>query len=205
MAQRSMRLFVALVPSQQIGVSLQNLQAEARGSLPRHSHSDERKADADRILTPHSPWRLSRAEDMHLTLEFLGDGITHHKSDNICAALEEIKYHAFEAECAGVGAFPSKETARAVWAGVACKELEELALQVRKKMREVGFAEDRPFSPHITIARCKFPSNVTEFVNKNSEKRWHDGRWKVDSFSLIESVHTLGGREHNEIRKFMLK
>jgi 2'-5' RNA ligase len=56
-----------------------------------------------------------------------------------------------------VGAFPSARRARVVWAGVEGRhdELASLARSVDRSL-EFGFPrEERPFAPHLTLARLK--------------------------------------------------
>ena len=199
-----MRLFVALEPEKEVLDALQNLQQEAKEQLPQHSVSDERKATAEHIRTAHSPWRMIDGDKMHLTLQFLGGNITHHKIEEIKPELQKIEHPSFEIECRGVGAFAHAQGAKILWAGAKSEGLEGLVQKVRQGMRNIGIEEDNPFSPHITIARCKFPSNISEFVQKNQDRLWHDKKWKVDSFSLIESVHVLGGHEYQELQKYRL-
>ncbi|MFH0927016.1 MAG: RNA 2',3'-cyclic phosphodiesterase [Candidatus Micrarchaeota archaeon] len=199
-----MRLFVGIVPPEGVVGSLQNLQVEAKKLLPEHSITDERKATPEHFRIPHSPWRLSKKDSLHLTLQFLGDGISHHRCDEIAAALSKVGQEKFEVECYGAGAFPSPQAARVLWAGAKSLELSDLAREVNSQMGKVGFAAGKPFSPHISIARCKFPSNVSEFARAYADKEWHGQKWAVDSFSLIESIITFGGHEYNQIRKYQL-
>ena len=197
-------MFVALTLPDEIVRSLQNLQVEAKRMLPVHSISDEIKATADNFRTPHSPWRLCDTNNLHLTIEFIGDRITHHKYDEIASELSKISHEKFSIKCSGVGAYPNPDGARVLWAGAESKSLDELAKKVAQNIAKTGILPDKPFSPHITVARCKFPSNVSDFVRTHEETEWHNGEWRVDSFSLFESVHALGGQEYCELKRYPL-
>lgn len=199
-----MRLFVAIEPPIEVLKSLQNLQIEARREFPEYEEADEIKATDTHFRTPHSPWRYPDIDKMHLTLQFLGDGITHHRSDDIIEALKKIEYEQFEIECTGVGAFPKANSAKVLWVGVKSDKLSLLASEVNKNVSSLGLIPDREFSPHITIARCKFPSDISKFVEENANKVWHEERWSVESFSLVESVYVLGGYEYQTLQKYSL-
>jgi len=201
---KSMRLFAAIEPPDKILKSLQNLQVEARRMWPAHTVGDERKATPDSFLTPHSPWKLTDSDSLRFTLQFLGDRITHHKCDEIVTALSKIEQSPFSIECTGAGAFPNPSGAKILWAGVKSPQLEELAKKVAGGIAGVGILQDKKFSPHITIARCKFPSNVSDFVNSHSRDEWSKEPWNLDSFCLFESVHTLGGHEYSVVKNYRL-
>ena len=199
-----MKLFVALVPPKEVVNCIQNLQVDAKRGLPAHLVSDERKTTGEHFRVPHSPWRMAEVQKLHLTLRFLGDEVTHHKSDDIMRALGEIKHSPFDIECAGIGGFPKENGAKVLWAGAKSNEMRALAKKIDGKMGEIGFGEQSTFSPHITIARCKFPSGISDFLQKNRERVWCPQKWRAESFSLIESVHVLGGHEYKTLQSYSL-
>ncbi len=99
--------------------------------------------------------------NLHLTLQFLGnvseeqvpaivDGLNH--------AAEAVK--PFKLELGGVGVFPTVERPRVLWVGVSGETLalEDLQRRVQREMGLLGFlAEQRKFSPHLTLARIRSP------------------------------------------------
>jgi 2'-5' RNA ligase len=103
----------------------------------------------------------TRREALHLTLQFLGDGIPDSRLDDIQQALHTVDASAFSLCLSGVGQFPGgRKPARILWAGVdAPPALAELVAQVHRAMNAIGFPPDaRPFSPHITLARLRTPA-----------------------------------------------
>ncbi len=66
-------------------------------------------------------------------------------------------FPSFELKCRGVGAFPNPVSPRVVWAGIeTVPGLFALQRGVDEELKTLGFLpEDRPFSPHLTLARLK--------------------------------------------------
>ncbi len=104
--------------------------------------------------------KLPAIEDLHITLQYLGDtaqeDITH-----IAEALEEAveDIAPFLVGYVGVGAFPDVQRPRAIWAGIdpdgGAEELRGLARSVSKALRPIGYrGEKRAYHPHVTIARA---------------------------------------------------
>ncbi len=104
-----------------------------------------------------------KAESFHLTLKFLGD-IPEAKVDAIDAALERavIGIAPFHLDVRGLGAFPDTSSARVVWIGFDQSEpLSLLQARVETALEDLEFPpEDRPFRPHLTLARLKSKENL---------------------------------------------
>lgn len=95
------------------------------------------------------------ADNFHFTLQFLGEIDSH---DRFAEKLASISFKPFQLRLEGMGAFPSADSARVLWVGVDAedaKSLAALAGQVTQRMRELGYTPDKPFSPHLTIARAR--------------------------------------------------
>jgi 2'-5' RNA ligase len=100
--------------------------------------------------------RWVQAENMHLTLKFLGD-----VSVSNVARLKEIMRTsaamcpAFALSVGGLGAFPSPNRARVVWVGVeGPPDLMSLQRMVDTETDRLGYAsENRDFKPHLTLGR----------------------------------------------------
>ena len=95
-------------------------------------------------------------ENIHLTLKFLGD-----VSLSNVERLEEIIRSAvagqreFAVSVGSVGAFPSPQRARVLWAGVeGPSELFSVQRVVDVETARLGYvSEARPFKPHLTLGR----------------------------------------------------
>src|SRR5690242_14294019 len=97
--------------------------------------------------------RPAKSEQMHVTLHFIGDA----ESDRIADALSAVAEPAFSLAMKGVGQFRSRDRALTLWAGIGeCPGLQRLHVSVAAALATSGFRpETRPFSPHVTLARCK--------------------------------------------------
>lgn len=109
--------------------------------------------------------RWTRPAQLHLTLRFFGEA-----RPDIAAALREslggVRSSAFPLSLAGVNRFPEKRGPRLLLAKVAPEgPLLELNRQIEESTLACGLPpDDKPFSPHITVARFKepVPRNVIE-------------------------------------------
>jgi 2'-5' RNA ligase len=104
-------------------------------------------------------------ENVHLTLKFLGD-ISPANLDRLAEALtlETRNHEIFAIPVGGLGAFPSARRARVIWIGLeAPTELMALTRGVEAVSASLGYAaEDRPFSPHLTIGRVGQKISTTD-------------------------------------------
>ncbi len=111
-----------------------------------------------------------KPEGLHLTLKFLGDvdpGRLDAAADALLAGCAES--HGFQVSLRGTGGFPDLRAPRVLWAGLSepSGELEKLQLRMEQAFRANGFApEERPFSPHLTIARVKAPREVAALARQ---------------------------------------
>ncbi|MFC4556745.1 RNA 2',3'-cyclic phosphodiesterase [Virgibacillus kekensis] len=94
-------------------------------------------------------------EDLHITLKFLGPVEEEQlsKLQNELTSLE--RKTAFELFTGQLGYFGNPRKPRVLWAGVEkTGSLEDLHQEVEKHASAAGFqSENRPYSPHITLAK----------------------------------------------------
>ena len=95
--------------------------------------------------------RAVRAENMHLTLAFIGD-IDPATAQRVAARIAEIEPVALRFEFSHTGAFRSG----VLWAGLEEKAvLEKLVGTVRQMLDDEGVSYDpKPFRAHVTLARA---------------------------------------------------
>jgi 2'-5' RNA ligase len=98
-------------------------------------------------------------ESIHLTLKFLGN-ISTGKIDVIKEVLKTAGHGIapFQLSTDELGTFPNLRQPRVLWLGLTgdLESLLSLQQRVDKALVDIGFAkEDRPFAPHITIARIR--------------------------------------------------
>jgi RNA 2',3'-cyclic 3'-phosphodiesterase len=103
--------------------------------------------------------RWARAEQLHLTLQFLGD-VEPGNLPEATAQLEQVCgfHRPFTLSLAGLGFFPDPRRPRVLWVGLSGQVDELLHLQsdVSSGVGKFGtHREPRAFQPHLTIARVR--------------------------------------------------
>ena len=108
--------------------------------------------DYVRTLMPQvSGVRFVRSHTYHITLKFLGEV---KQAEPIVEHLREVHHEGFPLAVGGVGFFPSERAPRVFWAGIEAPDaLAELARSVHEALAPLGFAPERDFHPHLTLAR----------------------------------------------------
>jgi 2'-5' RNA ligase len=94
------------------------------------------------------------AENLHLTLRFIGE-VDKHQADEIDLALAGLRARAFPLTLAGVGTFAKGGRETTLWVGVERNpQLEHLQNKVETALQRIGLEpERRRFTPHVTLAR----------------------------------------------------
>src|SRR5579884_3618409 len=112
-----------------------------------------RFVDGVRNFAPDARW--VKPESLHVTLKFIGEQ-PDDAAETIKQALATICASTTAMSFRGYGFFPTPKSARVFWVGMeAGPRLAALAAAIDEKMATLGIAkEDRPFSPHLTLARA---------------------------------------------------
>ena len=145
------------------------------------------------------------AEQMHLTLSFLGD-IESGGEERLREALAGVKVGEFFLPLKGVGVFGGARPS-VVWAGVGHGHPHLFALHkhVQDAVLHAGLEPDLgPFHPHITIGRASRKGVSREallpFLRRHAEEEF--GLWTVTGFALFSSVLAPEGATHRvEMRR----
>ena len=94
--------------------------------------------------------RLTRRENLHLTLVFLGEL---REAGKVREAMEEIRTGPFPLE-SGAGQISTKRRRSLLGRNRASLPLQNLYLELKNALAGKGIAvEDRPYRPHLTLAR----------------------------------------------------
>ncbi|MDY7010084.1 MAG: RNA 2',3'-cyclic phosphodiesterase [Planctomycetota bacterium] len=136
-------------------------------ALPLDEEIVNRLVDVQQSLAPSgAPVRWVDAENLHLTIKFLGD-VTDEQLPEVCRAAEDSarQVEPFEFSVARIISVPQAGAMRMVWVGVEelSGRLERLHELLEESYAEMGFKkENRSFRPHLTLGRVKGGRNVRE-------------------------------------------
>jgi len=138
------------------------------------------------------------ADQLHLTLRFIGDAGPQAFAA-IKGALAGIQFLPFQLVLRGAGHFPPGKHPRVLWVGVdANPRLMGLYQDLELALADVGIPpEERPFSPHLTLARLKTsaPAAVSSFETEHGELAFTP--FEVREVILYSSVLTDRGAIHS--------
>ena len=134
--------------------------------------------------------RWTAAEHMHLTLKFLGDV----SQPNVEFLIEMLRTQAelispFVIQLGGLGSFPGPKRPRVIYIGIqAPAALGTLQRGIESASRRLGYeAEERPFSPHLTLGRVK--QNISASDQQNIRRAIDGTQVDVLGSARIDSVH----------------
>ncbi len=142
---------------------------------------------------------ISRRENLHLTLAFIGE-VTSAK--NAINALSSIDVKPFTLTLQGYGEFGKGSICFAKTKP--CPELLTLAEKVRKKLTAKGIRIDtKPFKPHITLARQLEPT--LQFDKGIMNKVLSTREVQIKEISLMRSDRIKGRLTYTELYKKTLE
>ncbi|MBI4302585.1 MAG: RNA 2',3'-cyclic phosphodiesterase [Chloroflexi bacterium] len=151
-------------------------------------------------------------QGIHLTLKFLG-----HVPSPLVPQIEATLVQGsrglkpLQLELTELGVFPNWQRPRVVWVGIG-GEREKLAKTQRSleiALSALGFApESRPFSPHLTLARLRPGTIITELKQfRESAQALAEETlptWEVTAISLMRSQLTPKGAIYHRLALFPL-
>ncbi len=186
---KCIRLFVAMELPEFVKESLSRLQKEIRQS--------------------GFPAKWSAAENIHLTLTFLGDTPASRLDDierqlaNAAAGFPPISVWA-----AGLSVFPGVKRPRVLWTGVRGEtdRLSRLQNRVEDHLSAIGFdKEDRAFTPHLTLARFKGsvdPEKIISVITRYGD--FLSASFAAGDLCLFESRLTPRGPVYTRLQTHLL-
>lgn len=186
--QKTIRCFIALeLPS-----DIQSILGEMIGHL-KTSGADVKWVDPGNI---------------HLTLKFLGE-IPETDAILIGLGLNTLKgkLKTIDSGVGRLGAFPSLERPKVIWAGlshgaeeikVIYREMEDLTADISEE--EKG----REFRPHLTLGRVRSNKNLQQLTDKLREIKFVDRQFNFTRLALIKSTLTREGAIYSELNEVEL-
>jgi 2'-5' RNA ligase len=165
------------------------------------------QARLKKAIGDRSPLKWVRDEQMHLTLVFLGE-VPEDRAPRLIQTVEEpIDQPAFDASFEGVGMFPPHGAPRVLWIGVAAGAQKMIALQreLAGRMRQLGIAlEDRPFHPHLTLARWRESGSADRRRIGETTKATTIARVRIDHATLYRSRLSPSGSTYTPLARATL-
>lgn len=152
------------------------------------------------------------AATMHLTFKFIGE-MPEDRLPGLRGALGRALPSAdlapFEMRVRGLGVFPPGRRPRVLWAGLTAS-LAGMPQRVRQVVDEAAGSagcprEDRPFMPHLTLARLGQGTGgpeVPALIASSAEEEW--GAFEVTSVWLFQSILHPGGAEHRRLEEYRI-
>jgi 2'-5' RNA ligase len=154
------------------------------------------------LETPMAGARWIPTSDLHLTLRFLG-AVPESGVDTLTAALARVAGPAFSLALAGVGVFPppaARKSPQVLWAGLApSPPLAALKAAIDGALGPD--ADDRPYTPHVTLARLKHPPAAALGAFLDRHRSLSGPGFPADAFHLYESR----GGAYSILRTFALR
>ena len=154
-----MRCFVAAWPDEPTRLALASLSDDVRQRVEHR--------------------RVARADDLHLTLAFIGDLVDDVAFD-LADAVATLRFKAFAWQLDALGFF---KEAGVVWVGATnatVRPLADLADRVRALLDQMNVAYDRkPLAPHVTLLRG---------VKRFAAQKVAPTLWRIESIALYRSA-----------------
>jgi 2'-5' RNA ligase len=188
-----MRLFVAV----EIGAPVR------RAALATIDELRERTAR----LAPRARMTWLTDERLHITVRFIGH-VDDARGEAIRIALEApLDAPSFDLTVEGIGAFPPRGAPRVFWAGLTAgrEGLLRLERSVSARLAELVPAEDRPYAPHLTLARVKEPAGLARASLFDGLTDRLLGRVRVEAITLFESRLSSKGPTYLPLLQTMLR
>jgi 2'-5' RNA ligase len=154
--------------------------------------------------------RWVAAENVHLTLKFLGEvdeGQVPAVEAALAAAADAAPPFALALE--GGGCFPNARSPNVIWVGVAegAPEAGRLAGEVERALAPLGFPpEKRGFRPHLTIGRPKDPKTAAATAAEKIKqlRDYRAAAAQISALALVQSTLTPEGALYAVVRRFEL-
>lgn len=152
------------------------------------------------------------AENMHITLHFIGDTPT----DRVDAADKTLsgipQRESIRLRLSHAGTFPGPKRPRVLWAGFdsGSDALTRLANDLSAALAKAGFPEpDKPFKAHVTIGYIRKQTHpaaarrIFQEITERTNGILGDGIWsEIAEYSLVESELRKSGAKHTVVKSY---
>lgn len=142
----------------------------------------------------HQPGRPVAAQNLHITLAFIGN-VDGAMKNCMQARAETVSFEPFSMILTRLGHF---RRSKVTWLGpdTCPSPLKSLVERLNAKLETCGYRPDkRPFSPHLTLLRkagpIKSDTEITPLL------------WHIDRFCLVQSSTLAQGAEYRVLRYYL--
>ena len=160
-------------------------------------------------MAPDVKATWSRDANLHLTLKFLGEISQTAVAKISTAASQAVAGLApFSIHLEQTGAFPKHGQPRVLWVGIkdSYGTLSELHTRLEVESANAGFAkEDRPFHPHLTLARLRQPRHTRTLAAAHCELEFEPAEIPVAALLVIRSELSSEGSKYSVVSRHALE
>jgi RNA 2',3'-cyclic 3'-phosphodiesterase len=193
-ASDRLRCFIAVHVPPQIREKLRDIQRKLEKSMPEEAV------------------RWTPFEQLHLTLEFLGN-VPATAVPKLEQTLTKVAagHRPFKLRTESIGAFSSIRNPRVIWAGIAGNIDQLKALQSAVHAAVVEWEQEpetRAYRPHLTLGRVRplKPPELRKVSEALAAVAAPDvGTWDVTEFALMQSKLSPRGAQHSVLATFRLQ
>jgi 2'-5' RNA ligase len=156
-------------------------------------------------LRPRARIQWSPPRNLHITTKFIGEWPEDRLPELKEALASLAGFPPPHIRVRGLGFFPNPHHPRIFWAGIkAPTELRELAAATESTLAKLGVPkEERPFSPHLTLARIKEPAPMQPLREAIAALPSVEfGDFTADRFWLYHSRLSPGGSIYTKLADF---
>ena len=163
---------------------------------------------ASEYFSGNNAVRVIPAENIHLTLKFLGS-VDILKTHRISVAIQSTSsnFGMFDYMISDrLNAFPSENSARIIFAGVkeGYGKIMEIFKVLETNLGKIRIKkEERRFVSHITVARIRDRKNISGLLG--SAGLAYDKPVRCDKLTLFESILRPSGAQYTILKEFALK
>ena len=169
------------------------LPLEVRARLEQHVKNLQK-------LSPDVRASWARAENLHLTLKFLGEiPMAKVEALSLAAGAAARASNRFDLVVGDCGAFPTQGQPRVLWIGVEDQsgKLARLHQALENECVQAGFAREmRPFHPHLTIARLRQPHGSRKLAQLHKQIGFLSEFFAVSELVVIRSELSSEGSRY---------
>jgi 2'-5' RNA ligase len=148
--------------------------------------------------------RWTAPETWHVTLKFFGE-VPEPDLEGLKASISDAVTGtgAVESQLTDFGAFPAVRRARVLWVGIedSMGTLGDLAARLEEIWPD---RYPRPLHPHLTLARLKEPSSVTELLQGAASFPLNREHFLIGRATLFRSHLGRGGARYEALHHFAL-